>query len=192
MKRIFFVMACLLLAAASLSAENSFAFGPMIGHTEDGYQGGPDVSATSVGLGVASYAGGFIGLYATASFSYITSAQVGALPAPPGDYILMVSLDCVFGIGVKLELMQALSLTGGGGLYYGGVFLSPAGMVTPHGSETLGPGAEAMLAYELFDGFSVNVLAGAGYSMMDLAGINAGTYQNGIHVFGGAGIGFSY
>ncbi len=197
MKKFLIIAVCLVMAAASASAQGfgggAFVMGPGVSYSLYNLEDGATWSFTSASLVLSSFSGEILGLYTIEQFGFIFSADSNGVAMNMNAYSMSLSVDCIFGIGFRMFLTDALSLIAGGGLYFGAAMMMPDDYMDDMfgGFMPMGPGVGVTASYDLFEGIGVGVQVGAAYSLFSPISI-LDDYVSGIHVFGGAGISLSY
>ncbi len=195
MKKLILITACLALAAASASAAGQFVIGPGIAYSRLTFETGTDWTFTSASLCISSFQGEALGLYTLEQFGFIFSAQSGGTSFNMDDYSMSFSVDCIFGLGYRMLLGEAFTLIAGGGLFFGTAVMIPEDYMDEMfgGYMPIGAGAGVTAGFDIFEGFSVCAQVGAAYSFFSPMSMSPlADFSNGLHVFGGAGIGISY
>jgi hypothetical protein len=170
-------------------------FGPALSYSQWNFESDPSWSETSIGIGVSSFTGDVIGIYTVEQFGIGLGAGIGTVPQDMADYDLKFSVDCIFGVGYRMALGDAFSMILGGGLYFGTFAFIPKEYTNQMmgGAMPIGPGLALTASYQLMKGVSVSALAGAAYSLMNILPLGSvPAYANGLHGFGGVGIGITY
>ena len=195
MKRATLCVLFLVLCAGFTSADRLMFLGGGGSFATENRESLPQWSSTSVTFHMGAFNGSSFGLYSNLSMGYIVCASTGGAPIEVSSYDMRLSFDALLGLGYRIPLRSPMLAIVGAGVYLGMAMMFPVEYTDPSygGSFTLGPGIQALVSFPVMPGLHAGVSLGAGYSLWDPLFLDEATkLKNGIHVFGGVGIAFTY